>query len=60
MEVGEVRTEPLDNMVEQVYVYDKVIDAEISASAFVLDLPPSIERLVVTDLHWSRCSVVMR
>ena len=27
MEVGEVRTEPFDNMVEQVSVYDKVVDA---------------------------------
>ena len=30
MEVGEVRTEPLDSMVEQLYAHDKVVDAVIS------------------------------
>ena len=50
MEVGEVRTESLDNMVEQISSYDKVVDAVIYSSAVVLDSPPSIERLVVTCL----------
>ena len=49
MEVGEVRTEPFDNMVEQVSVYDKVVDALIYSSTVVLDFLPSIEILVVTD-----------
>ena len=35
-------------MVEQVSAYYKVVDAVISSSAVVLDLPPSIEILVVT------------
>ena len=48
IEVGEVRTEPLDNMVEQVSAYYKVVGVVISSSAVVLDLPPSIEILVVT------------
>ena len=49
MEVGEVRTEPLDNIIEQVSAYDKFVDAVISSSGVVLYLPPSIEGLVVTD-----------
>ena len=44
MEVGEVRTEPLDNMVEQVSAYDKVVDALTPLSAVVLESPPSIEK----------------
>ena len=49
MEVGEVRTEPLDNIIEQVSAYDKFVDAVISSSGVVLYLTPSIEGLVVTD-----------
>ena len=49
MEIGEVRTEPLDNMIEQLFAYDKVVDAVIYSSDVVLDFPQSIERLVVTD-----------
>ena len=49
IEVGEVISEPLDNMVEQVSAYDKFADAVISSSAVVVDYPPSIERLLVTD-----------
>ena len=49
MEVGDVITEPLDNMVEQVSAYNKFFDAVISSSAVVIDFPPSIERSVVTD-----------
>ena len=50
MEVGEVRTEPLDNMVEKVSAYNKVVDSVISSFAVVINLPPSIEGLVITDL----------
>ena len=49
MEVGEVRTEPLNNTFENVSAYDKVVDALIYSSAVVLDFPPSIEIFVVTD-----------
>ena len=36
MEFVEVRTEALDNMVEEVSAYNKVIDAVIYSCAFVL------------------------
>ena len=48
MEVGEVRTESLDNLVGQLSAYKKVVDSVISSSAVVLYLPPSIERSVIT------------
>ena len=49
MEVGDVRTGPLDNMVEKVSTYDKVVDTVIYSSSVVIDFPPFIEMSVVTD-----------